>query len=45
MKKIIRFETEYEELKQRYFDWLQNSREPLNMADWAYLYEGVELVG
>lgn len=43
MKKINRYSTEYEDLKARYFDWLETTTNPLPLRDYAREYEGIIL--
>jgi hypothetical protein len=44
MKKINRYSTEYEDLKARYFDWLETTTNPLPLRDYAREYEGIILM-
>lgn len=44
-KKITRYCEEYNQLKNEYFDWLENTSDPLNLCDWAYMYKNIIILG
>lgn len=43
MREVVRMSIEYEEIKNRYFEWLEDSELPLNLYDYAVMFEAVIL--